>query len=64
MKSADLRKLTPEELESRLVEAREQLFDLRLKLSTGQLEGTAQVRGARRDLARAMTVRRERSRSK
>ena len=64
MKAADLRKLTDEEIEARVVETREQLFELRLKLTTGQLEATAQVASARRDLARAMTVRNERSRTK
>ena len=64
MKAADLRKLTDEELEARVVETREQLFGLRLKLTTGQLEATAQVATARRDLARAMTVRNQRSRAK
>ena len=51
MKAADLRKLTDEEIEARVVETREQLFELRLKLTTGQLEATAQVASARRDLA-------------
>ena len=64
MKAADLRKLTDEELEARVVETREQLFGLRLKLTTGQLEATSQVATARRDLARAMTVRNQRSRAK
>ncbi len=64
MKAPDFRKLTDEELESRVVESRENLFEARLKLSTGQLENTARVRTARRDLARALTVRKERSRAK
>ncbi len=64
MNAVDLRKLTDEELEARVVETREQLFALRLKHTTGQLEATAQVAIARRDLARAMTVRNERSRAK
>ena len=61
MKSADLRNLTDEELAARVKEARDHLFNLRIKHTTGQLEDTATVRTARRDLARALTVSRERN---
>ncbi len=57
MKAADLRKLTPEELDARVAEARRALFDLRVQRATGQLENLAAVRAARRDLARALGVR-------
>ena len=57
MKAADLRKLTPEELDTRIGEARQALFDLRVQRATGQLENSAAVRTARRDLARALGVR-------
>ena len=64
MKSQDLRALTDEELQARLGEARDHLFNLRVKHTTGQLEDSASLRAARRDLARALTVSRERSRAK
>lgn len=63
MKPADVRKLTDEELEARVREAREHLFNLQIKHSTGQLENSASVVSAKRDLARALTVRNERKHS-
>ncbi|HTO05729.1 MAG TPA: 50S ribosomal protein L29 [Myxococcota bacterium] len=60
MKPADLRKLSDAELESRVNEMRDQVFDLRIKLATQQLEKNATLRLARRDLARALTVQAER----
>ena len=60
MKPADLRKLSDAELESRVKEMRDQVFDLRIKLATQQLEKNATIRQARRDLARALTVQAER----
>ena len=60
MKPADLRKLSDAELADRVREMRDQLFDLRIKQATQQLEKSATVRQARRDLARALTVQNER----
>ena len=60
MKPADLRKLSDAELESRVKEMRDQVFDLRIKLATQQLEKNATIRQARRDLARALTIQAER----
>jgi large subunit ribosomal protein L29 len=60
MKPAELRKLSDAELESRVKEMRDQVFDLRIKLATQQLEKNAVIRQARRDLARALTVQAER----
>jgi large subunit ribosomal protein L29 len=63
MTAAELRKLTADELVSRVADARAKLFDLRIKKATGQLENSASLRSARRDLARALTVARERRES-
>ena len=60
MKAADLRKLSDTELSERVTEARDQLFKLRIKHATQQLEKTAGLRRARRDLARALTLEAER----
>ncbi|MFQ5698415.1 MAG: 50S ribosomal protein L29 [Myxococcota bacterium] len=57
MKAKDLRGLQPDELEARIVELTAGLFDVRIKHATGQLENTADLRRARRDLARALTIR-------
>jgi len=60
MKAADLRKLTDEELADRVREARDQVFKLRIKHATQQLEDTASLRRAKKDLARALTLAQER----
>lgn len=57
MKAKGLRGLQPDELEARIGELKAALFDLRIKHATGQLENSAGLRWARRDLARALTVR-------
>ena len=59
MKAAELREQTVEELHDREKELAEKLFALRLQRVTGQLESPAKVREARRDLARVLTVLRE-----
>ncbi|SBW10213.1 50S ribosomal protein L29 [uncultured delta proteobacterium] len=59
MKATDTRKelanLSREDLAKRLVEARQDLFDLRFKHATGQLEKTAQIPAAKREVARILT---------
>ncbi len=64
MKPAELRQLQDDELEARLDEFRNNLFNLRIKHATGQLEDSASVRVARRELARALTISSERGRAK
>jgi large subunit ribosomal protein L29 len=59
MKAAQFRDQTMEELRERERELSEQLFALRLQKVTGQLEKPARVREVRRDLARVLTVLRE-----
>jgi large subunit ribosomal protein L29 len=59
MKASQFRDQTMEELRERERELSEQLFALRLQKVTGQLEKPARVREVRRDLARVMTVLRE-----
>jgi large subunit ribosomal protein L29 len=59
MKVGDIRDQTVDELRDREKELADQLFALRLQKVTGQLEKPARIRGVRRDLARVMTVLRE-----
>jgi large subunit ribosomal protein L29 len=59
-KAAELRELPVEELLSRIDEAKEELFNLRFQLATGQLDNVARVKELRRDVARIATVLRER----
>ena len=59
-KTVDLRKIADDELTSRLVELKEELFNLRFQSATGQLENHGRLRAVRREIARIYTVLRER----
>jgi large subunit ribosomal protein L29 len=59
MKAQQLREKTVEELKVQEKELAEQLFALRLNKVTGQLEKPSKIRSTRRDLARVLTVMRE-----
>jgi large subunit ribosomal protein L29 len=58
--AAELRELEDEELETRLGEAKQELFNMRFELATGQRDNTARVTDVRRDIARLKTLLRER----
>ena len=58
--AADLRELTDEELVLRVREAKEELFNLRFQMATGQLDNNRRLRTVRQDIARIYTVMRER----
>ena len=60
MKPKDLRDLSDTALEEHIATTRRDLFGLRMQHATGELENTAGIRLAKRDLARAFTVARER----
>jgi large subunit ribosomal protein L29 len=59
-KAAELRELNDTELEHRLGEAKEELFNLRFQNATGQLDNIARIPQVRRDVARIETLLRER----
>jgi large subunit ribosomal protein L29 len=61
MKAADLRDLTLEELQAKLKEVSEELFNLNFQHSRQQLDNTARLRQARKDLARIQTVLRQKA---
>lgn len=63
MKARELRNLTSEELEAKERELTEQLFRLRLQLSTGQAEAAKNIRRVKRDIARVKTLLNERKRA-
>ena len=58
--AAELRELNDTELEHRLGEAKEELFNLRFQNATGQLDNVARIPQVRRDVARIETLLRER----
>jgi large subunit ribosomal protein L29 len=60
MNAKDLRDMNERELVEHLKTARKDLFGLRFQHATGELENTAGLRTAKRDLARALTVARQR----
>ena len=60
MKAADLRDLSDARLVEHVATSRRDLFGLRMQHATGELDNTARLRGAKRDLARALTVARQR----
>jgi large subunit ribosomal protein L29 len=59
-RAAELRELNDTELEHRLGEAKEELFNLRFQNATGQLDNVARIPQVRRDVARIETLLRER----
>lgn len=59
MKAMELREFTVEELRAKETELADQLFALRLQKVTGQLESPARIRNLRRDMARVLTVLKE-----
>jgi large subunit ribosomal protein L29 len=59
-RAAELRELNDTELEHRLGEAKEELFNLRFQNATGQLDNVARIPEVRRDVARIETLLRER----
>ena len=58
--AADLRMQSEEELQTKLAEAKIELFNLRFQAATGQLESHGRLRAVRKEIARIYTVMRER----
>lgn len=59
MKAHDLRSMSRPELEEHARELRQELFNLRFRSATQQLDNPLRIRTARKDLARTLTVLRE-----
>ena len=60
MKSAEIRELSVDELEKKIDEAREELFNLRFQMATSQLDNTARLTTVKKDIARLLTEKRMR----
>ena len=58
--ATELRHLDEESLEEKLREAKEELFNLRVQMATGQLDNNRRLQTVRRDIARIYTIMRER----
>ena len=59
MKAADVRMMTVDQLNDELLKLKKERFNLRFQRATGQLENTARVRQVRRDIARILTIARQ-----
>jgi len=60
MKGSDIRELSEEELFARKRQLREELFNLKFQHATGQLENNSRLSATKKDIARVLTVLRER----
>lgn len=63
MKAVEIRALSADDLQSKLKEARAELFNLRFQMATGQLDNTARVKVVKKDIARIQTEMRAREMS-
>jgi large subunit ribosomal protein L29 len=59
MKANDVRKLSPAQLEGKLLELKKDLFQLRLQHATNQLENPIRISEVKKDIARIKTIIRE-----
>jgi large subunit ribosomal protein L29 len=60
MRAADLRDMGDAALRDHIATTRRDLFGLRMQHATGELDNTARLRGAKRELARSLTIARQR----
>jgi large subunit ribosomal protein L29 len=60
MKAKEIRDMTNEELKLKLNSLKEELFNLRFQVATGQLDNPMRIKDVRRSIARIMTIIRER----
>jgi large subunit ribosomal protein L29 len=63
MKASELRDMSNDELVEALGEAKEERFNLRFQVATNQLDNTARLTAVKKDIARILTVMRERERA-
>lgn len=64
MKASDVRELSNEEIQGKISEAQEELFRLRFRSATQQIDNPSLIRSLRRDVARMRTILRERETAK
>ena len=56
MKTADIRAMSPDQMDDAVLNLKKERFNLRFQRATGQLENTTRMKEARRDIARIKTV--------
>ena len=60
MKAKEIRQMSEQELNTKLMDLKSELFNLRFQLATGQLDNPLRVKAVRKDIARVKTIARER----
>jgi large subunit ribosomal protein L29 len=61
LRASEIRELTADELDRKLAESRQELFNLRFQHATGALDNTAALARVKRDIARLLTLSGERA---
>ncbi|MBQ8137618.1 MAG: 50S ribosomal protein L29 [Clostridia bacterium] len=61
MKAKEFAAMSAEDLTAKIAELKEELFNLRFRLATGQLDDVMQIQKVKRDIARALTVQTQKS---
>lgn len=64
MKAVECREFTDDELRQKVLDAEQELFNLRMQMATGQVENPSRIKAVRRDLARMKTIMHERETAK
>lgn len=59
MKAKEVKDMTAEELQTKLTSLKEELFNLRFQVATGQLDNPMRIRDVRKNIARILTIMRE-----
>ena len=60
MKASEIREMSVEELQTKLTELKEELFNLRFQLAVNQLENSSRFGAVKKDIARVSTILRQR----
>ena len=60
MKTTEIRELSAAELDTKLTDLKEELFNLRFQMATGQCENPMKIRDVKKSIARIKTIQRER----
>ncbi len=60
MRASEIREMTGEELQTKLTELKEELFNLRFQLAVNQLENSSRIGAVKKDIARVSTILRQR----
>jgi len=61
MKSSEARRLSPEEIAAEVEKRRQELLDLRIQAAVGQVSNPRRIRAAKREIARLLTIAREKA---